>query len=65
MLLEGLPVVDATETNMRIDKADKQLEGFFDQVFEPTAVPRWMYGYNYHSAMTLRLMLRSFQQYLS
>ena len=59
MLMEGL-AEKTTETDMQIDRADKQSEGFVDQVFEPTAVPQWLCAYNY-SAMTLCLMLQSLQ----
>ena len=60
MLVEGL-AEKTTETNMQIDRADKQSEGFFDQVFEPTAVPQSLCAYNY-SAKTLCLKkLQSFQ----
>lgn len=53
-----------TETNMRIDRADKQLEGFVDQVFEPIAVPQWLCAYT----IILRLMKLPwlhFQEFLS
>ena len=51
-----------TETNMQIDRVNKQSEGFVDQVFEPTAVPQSLCA----PAMILRLTkLYSFQQSLS
>ena len=39
VLVEG-QAEKTTETNMQIDRADKQSEGFVDQVFELTAVPQ-------------------------
>jgi hypothetical protein len=39
-MLEERLTEKTTETNMQIDRADKQSEGFVDQVFEPTAVPQ-------------------------
>lgn len=50
---------------MQKDRADKQSEGFVDQVFEPTAVPRWLCDCNLnYSSMTL-MKLQYLQQYLS
>ena len=59
MLVKGL-VEKTTETNMQIDRADKQSEGFVHQVFEPSAVPQWICVYT----LTLRLMKLHFQQCL-
>ena len=60
MLVEGL-AEKTTETNKQKDRADKRLEGFFDQVFELTAFPRWLCAYT----MTLCLHKLHFQQCLS
>ena len=58
--MEGLEE-KTTETHMQIDRADKQSEGFVDQVFEPTAVPQSVCAHKYPS-MTLRLTkVQSFQ----
>lgn len=51
--VSGMAREKTTETNRRKDTADKQLEGFVHQVFEPTAVPQLPSARN-HSAMTLR-----------
>ena len=60
MLVAGL-ARKTTETNMQIDRADRQLEGSVDQVFEPTAVPQLSSARKY-SAMTLNL--QSFHEIL-
>ena len=59
MLVKGL-AEKAMETNKQKDRADKQLEGFVDQVFELTAVPQWLCAYT----MTLCLHKLHFQQCL-
>lgn len=56
MLIEEL-TGHATETDMQIGRADKQLEGSCYQVFEPTVVPQLLSAQDYLALRPTQLQL--------